>query len=123
MGHIEYYRKFIKGYVKVAAPMENILKKDVKIQWRENFQENMKNSKKNTVSIPILVFIDWEKEFHLHKPDVFHFRIFGSKDWAIIPTEKKKDLKPQSQECLFVGYSKYSKGYKMINMSTQRDFI
>ena len=27
-----------------------------------------------------------------HKPDVTHFRIFGSKAWARIPTEKMKDL-------------------------------
>ena len=29
-----------------------------------------------------------------HKPDVTHFMIFGSKAWARIPTEKRKDLKP-----------------------------
>ena len=39
-----------------------------------------------------------------HKPDVIHLRIFGSKAWAIIPTEKGKALQPQIQECLFVGY-------------------
>ena len=53
-----------------------------------------------------------------HKPDVTHFRIFGSKAWARIPTEKRKDLQPQSKECLFFGYSKDSKGYKLINLST-----
>ena len=42
-----------------------------------------------------------------HKPDVTHFRIFGSKAWARIPTEKRKDLQPQSKECLFVGYYEY----------------
>ena len=52
-----------------------------------------------------------------------HFRIFGSKAWAGIPTEKRKALQPQSQECLFVGYSEYSKGYKLINLSTNKDFI
>ena len=45
-----------------------------------------------------------------HKPDVTHFRIFGSKTWDRIPTEKMKALQPQIQECLFDGYSKYSKG-------------
>ena len=45
-----------------------------------------------------------------HKLDVTHFRFFGSKAWAIIPTEKRKALKPQSREYLFVWYSKYSKG-------------
>ena len=32
-----------------------------------------------------------------HKPDATHFRIFDSKAWARIPTEKRKDLHPQSQ--------------------------
>ena len=27
-----------------------------------------------------------------HKPDVTHFRTFGSKAWARIPTEKRKAL-------------------------------
>ena len=58
-----------------------------------------------------------------NKPDVTHFRIFGPKAWTRIPTEKRKDLEPQSQECLFVGYSKYSKGYNLINLSTQKSFI
>ena len=64
----------------------------------------------------------WERVLHkkLHgitpfeswsgnKPDVTHFRIFGSKASARISTEKRKPLQPQIQECLFVGYSKYSK--------------
>ena len=52
-----------------------------------------------------------------------HLRIFGSKAWVRIPTEKRKALQPQSQECLFVGYSEYSKGYKLINLSTNKAFI
>ena len=32
-------------------------------------------------------------------------------------------MQPQSKECLFVGYSKYSKGYKLINSSTNKSFI
>ena len=30
------------------------------------------------------------KSWSGHKPDVTHFRIFGSKDWARIPTEKEE---------------------------------
>ena len=53
-----------------------------------------------------------------------HFKIFGSKAWARIPTEKRKDLQPpQSQEFLFVGYFEYSKGYKLIKLSTKKSFI
>ena len=50
------------------------------------------------------------KSWSGHKPDVTHFRIFGSKAWARIPIEKRKDLQTQSQEFIFVGYSKDSKG-------------
>ena len=58
-----------------------------------------------------------------HKPDVSHFRIFGSRAWARSPTEKRKDLQPQSPECLFVGYFEDSKGYKLINFTKNKDFI
>ena len=50
------------------------------------------------------------KSWSGNKPDVTHFRIFGSKAWPRIPTEKRKDLQSQIQECIFVGYSKDSKG-------------
>ena len=58
-----------------------------------------------------------------HKPDVTHFRIFGSKAWDRIPIEKRKALQPQSQEFLFVGYCEDSKGYNLINLSTNKSFI
>ena len=58
-----------------------------------------------------------------HKPNVTHFRIFGSKAWARIATEKRKDFQPRSQEFLFVRYSEDSKGYNMINFITNKYFI
>ena len=30
-----------------------------------------------------------------HKPNISHFRVFGSKSWARIPPEKRKALQPQ----------------------------
>ena len=56
-------------------------------------------------------------------PDVSHLRNFGSKAWARIPTKKRKDFEPQNQEFLFVGYFEDSKGYKLINLSTNKYFI
>ena len=58
-----------------------------------------------------------------HKPYVTHFRIFGSKAWDRIPTEKRKALQPQIQECLLVWYYEYSKGKNMIKLSTKKSFI
>ena len=58
-----------------------------------------------------------------HKPDVSHLRIFGSRAWARIPLDKRMALESQRKECLFVGYSEYSKQYNIINMITQKSFI
>ena len=48
------------------------------------------------------------------KPDVSHFRVFGSITWAHIPDEKRNTLQPKSEKCIFVGYSKDVKGYRLL---------
>ena len=48
------------------------------------------------------------------KPDVSHFRVFGCEAWAHIPNEKWKGLEPKSEKCIFVGYSQYLKGYRLL---------
>jgi hypothetical protein len=66
LGHMDYYRKFIKGYAQITAPMEKWLKKDTKFQWNEDCQQGLNNLKQNMVTSPILVFPYWENTFHLH---------------------------------------------------------
>jgi hypothetical protein len=48
------------------------------------------------------------------KPDVSHFRVFGSIEWGHISNEKRKALHPKSEKCIFVGYCEYVKGYRLI---------
>jgi hypothetical protein len=48
------------------------------------------------------------------KPDVSHFRVFGSIVWAHIPDEKRKAKQPKSEKCIFVGYSEDVKGYRLL---------
>jgi hypothetical protein len=38
LGHIGSYRKFIKGYAKITAPVEKLVKCDVKFKWLEECQ-------------------------------------------------------------------------------------
>jgi hypothetical protein len=57
------------------------------------------------------------------KLEVTHFRIFGSRAWARIPSEKRKALDPQSTECIFVGYPDGVKGYWLIDLSSDRLII
>ena len=58
-----------------------------------------------------------------HKPNISHFRVFGSRAWARILSKKRNSLHPQSKECIMVGYVEYKKGYKLFYPSTQNTFI
>jgi hypothetical protein len=66
LGHIGYYRKFIKGYGKITVPMEKLLKKDIRFQWNDECQESLDILKEKMVKTSILRFLDWTKEFHVH---------------------------------------------------------
>jgi hypothetical protein len=57
------------------------------------------------------------------KPEVTHFLIFGSRAWARIPSEKRKALDPQSTECISFGYPNGVKGYRLIDLSSDRLII
>jgi hypothetical protein len=46
--------------------MEKMLRKDTKFQWNEDFQHGLDTLKEKMVTMPILVFPDREKTFHIH---------------------------------------------------------
>ena len=54
--HTGYYRNFIKGYVQITTPMENLLKKEDRFQWNEDYQKGMDALKQRLVIVPILIF-------------------------------------------------------------------
>lgn len=66
LGYTGYYRKFIKGYAQITAPMEKFLKKDVTFCWNEDCKKSLDVLKENMVTTPILIFSDWKMEFHVH---------------------------------------------------------
>ena len=65
-GHTGYYCKFIKGYAAITAPMEKLLKKYVAFERTTECQGRFDTLKAKMASAPILVFPDWNKEFHVH---------------------------------------------------------
>jgi hypothetical protein len=46
--------------------MEKLLRKDTKYQWNDECQHGLDTLKDKMVIAPILVFLDWEKTFHVH---------------------------------------------------------
>jgi hypothetical protein len=45
--------------------MEKLSKNNIKYQWNDEFQQSLDILKENMVTMPILVFPDWVKEFHV----------------------------------------------------------
>jgi hypothetical protein len=66
LGHTGYYRKFIKSYAQITAPMEKLLKKDVTYCWNDDCMKSLDVLKGKLASAPILVFPKWDVEFHVH---------------------------------------------------------
>ena len=66
LGHTGYYHKFIKGYAAINSPMEKLLKKDVAFEWNQECQGSFNTLKAKMELVPIFVFLDWNKEFHVH---------------------------------------------------------
>lgn len=47
------------------------------------------------------------------KPEINHFRIFGTEAYVHIPKEKRKKWNPKSKKGIFVGYCDDTKGYRV----------
>jgi hypothetical protein len=66
LGHIGYYRHLIQNYAKIVAPLENLLRKDIKYEWTTKFHQAFDTLKEKLVIVAILIFPDWSKLFHVH---------------------------------------------------------
>eukprot|EP00253_Pinus_taeda_P013492 PITA_13492 len=77
----------------------------------------------NRTPTKVLKNITPEEAWSSIKPDVSHFRIFGSEAWAHIPDENHKALEPKSEKCTFVGYSEDVKGYRLIPFKSKNVII
>jgi hypothetical protein len=46
--------------------VENLIRKEVKFQWNAVCHKGLDTLKKKLVTMQILIFLDWNKEFHVH---------------------------------------------------------
>lgn len=54
------------------------------------------------------------------KPDVSHFKVFGSIAMAMIPKGKRQKFDAKSRELMFVGYCEDQKGYRLMDRLTNK---
>ena len=63
-----------------------------------------------------------EECFSSKKPEVGHFRIFGSLTYSHVPSEKRTKLEPTAEKGIFVGYDETSKAFR-IYLPSQRKVV
>jgi hypothetical protein len=77
LGLASYYRKFIKNFAKIAAPLTNLLKKSaVTYDWDEACDEAFGTLKGILMKAPVLKLSDFDKDFEIHS-NAFDFAIGG----------------------------------------------
>ena len=65
LGFTNYYRRFIKDFTQVARPMNILMRKDVKQQWRKKQQQAFDKLKGIFTTRPMLAAPDLDKEFRV----------------------------------------------------------
>jgi len=66
LGLYGYYRRFIKGFSKMASPLFGLLAKDSDFFWTSNYQEALEVLKEELTTTPKLRGPNLELTFHIH---------------------------------------------------------
>ncbi|KFD46771.1 hypothetical protein M513_12352 [Trichuris suis] len=61
-----------------------------------------------------------EEAWSGRKPNLSHLKLFGCLAMVHIPARRRQKWDAKSKECIFVGYSETSKGYRTINRFTEK---
>nr|GEX11165.1 putative reverse transcriptase domain-containing protein [Tanacetum cinerariifolium] len=63
LGLAGYYRRFVKGFLKIAKPMTKLTKKNVKFDWSEKAEATFYLLKKKLCSAPIMALPEGSENF------------------------------------------------------------
>lgn len=66
LGHIKYYRRFIKNIARISYPMDRLTRKGESYAWTKEQEEAFEDLKTRLLVAPILALPNWDKEFHVH---------------------------------------------------------
>ena len=65
LGHVGFYKRFIKGFSKISRPLTNLLQKDVPFVFDEDCEEAFEILKKALITAPIVQPPDWNLPFEI----------------------------------------------------------
>ena len=59
LGHVGFYRRFIKDFSKISKPLYKLLEKDAKFIWEKECQESFEELKSHFTTAPIVRAPNW----------------------------------------------------------------
>jgi len=65
LGHVGFYRRFIKDFSKIAQPLCRLLQKEVAFEFNEECEKAFKHLKDMLTTAPIILPPDWTLSFEL----------------------------------------------------------
>jgi len=65
LGHAGFYRRFIKGFSKIAKPLCNLLNKDTPFKFDKECVAAFESLKEKLTTAPIIIAPDWNYSFEL----------------------------------------------------------
>ena len=54
LGLASYYRRFVEGFSRIAAPLTQLTRKNVKFEWNEECEKSFQELKQRFVTAPVL---------------------------------------------------------------------
>ena len=66
LGLARYYRRFIKDFSRLAAPMTTLTRKEVKFQWNDLCEKEFQKLKKRLTSAPILIIPKMDQRYTVY---------------------------------------------------------
>ncbi|GJV32861.1 putative nucleotidyltransferase, ribonuclease H [Tanacetum coccineum] len=65
LGHVGFYRRFIKDFSMISKPMTHLLMKDAKFDFSEDCKKAFNKLKERLTTAPIIISPDWSLPFEL----------------------------------------------------------
>ena len=65
LGHVEFYKRFIKDFSKITKPLSNLLVQGASFDFNDDFQKAFSLLKEKLVIFSIVVALDWDLPFEL----------------------------------------------------------
>ncbi|KAK1694977.1 hypothetical protein QYE76_011674 [Lolium multiflorum] len=96
LGHVGFYRRFIKDFSKISKPLTNLLQKDVPFVFDDDCKEAFETLKKALTTAPVVEPPDWNLPFEI-MCDASDFAVvtIHTDHAAIRYLMTKKDAKPR----------------------------